>query len=169
MGEVGRIGATAVYITQSRDCLQVTAEVPLSEAWAAMVLKDKLAQTNGKPLELTVRTVTQKRTLDQNAYLWLLLERLAIALRSTAEEVYAEMLDRYGVHAYISAATEAGEVIKATFAKAKYIRPVRDGAGKEGAVYKVTLGSSKYDTAQFTRLLDGVIAECKELGIKTEV
>lgn len=168
MGEVGKVAAKAVYITQGHDCIQLSAEVPLSEAWAVMVLRDKLAAVKDKPLELTIKTTSRKRTLDQNAYLWLLMERLAIALRSTAEEVYAEMLDRYGVHAYISAANEAADVVKATFAKAKYIRPVRDGAGKEGAVYKVTLGSSKYDTEQFTRLLDGVIAECKELGIKTE-
>ena len=47
-------------------------------------------------LRLTVRRWKERRSLDANGYMWVLLTQMALALGSTKEEVYEEMLDRYG-------------------------------------------------------------------------
>ena len=39
--------------------------------------------------------------------------------------------------------------------------------GKELVFYKIFRGSSTYDTKEMSILIDGIVTECKELGIET--
>lgn len=165
MSELGRCRVQHIGLNTMR-CLQFIVDMPLSEAFAARSIMDKCQ--GDKELEISIRTVAKKRSLDQNAYLWLLLERLAVALRSTAEEIYEKMLDRYGLHVYINAPEGAEQTIYNTLKQAKMVKTV-ERSGEKSVVYKAIIGSSHYDTAQMTRLLDGVIDECKGLGIQTEI
>lgn len=169
MVELGRCQVQHIGLNTMR-CLQFIVDMPLSEAFAARSLMDKCqgAEQDGREIEIVVRTVVKKRSLDQNAYMWLLLERLAVALRSTAEEIYEKMLDRYGLHVYINAPDGAEQTIFNTLKQAKMVKTV-ERSGEKSVIYKAIIGSSHYDTAQMTRLLDGVIDECKALGIQTEI
>lgn len=167
MGEIGRVSIESMALDTIR-CLRLIVNIPMREALDAGTMMDayKQARESGKDMELLVRSKPRKRTLDQNAYMWLLLERLAVALRSTAEEVYEQMLDRYGLHVYIKAPPGSEETIRRTVRQAKTVQTMERGGG--AVVYKAIIGSSHYDTVQMARLLDGIIDECKLLGIKTE-
>ena len=120
----------------------------------------------GKQLDVEIKVHRNRRSLNANAYLWVMLQKLAEAMRTSKDELYLLMLDRYGIFTHIIVKPEAVERVKAEW------RLVRElGKGKIGNVEGVQLqcyfGSSSYDTKEMSVLIDGVVSECKELGIET--
>jgi predicted house-cleaning noncanonical NTP pyrophosphatase (MazG superfamily) len=120
---------------------------------------------NGKKLIVEVKQHREKRSLDANGYLWVLLQQIAEAVKSSKDEIYLQMLERYGVFTHIVVQKKVVERIK------KEWRTVRDLGeitvnGKTGIQLQCYFGSSTYDTKEFSVLLDGVISEAKELGIE---
>lgn len=118
-------------------------------------------------LRVTIRRWKEKRSLEANNYLWILLTKMALILHSTKEEVYEQMLDRYGV-AYTD--EDGGHVVvgvnkSVDLKRAGHWKHYKDD---EACAYWYLLkGSSEYDTAEMSDFLDRIIEECKELGIET--
>ena len=107
----------------------------------------------------------KKRSLDANAYFWVLVGKIADKLRASKDEIYFEMLKKYGQS--ITVTVRAGlDLSRAGF---KYYELFKDGisAGKPFEAYRVFIGSSQYDTREMSVLIDGVVQEAKELGIET--
>ena len=126
----------------------------------------KSAVEQGKQLDVEVKPYRKRRSLNANAYMWALLQKLAEALLTSKDEIYIEMLGRYGVFTHIIVQPEAVERIKQEW------RLVRElGKGKigntEGVQLQCYYGSSGYTTKEMSVLLEGVISECKEAGIET--
>lgn len=48
-------------------------------------------------LSITAVKKQQKRSLNANAYAWVLMTKIAAVLKTSKEEVYEEMIRRYGV------------------------------------------------------------------------
>ena len=105
-----------------------------------------------------------KRSLDANAYLWVLITKLADVLRSSKDEVYLLMLERYGQREVF--AVRADIDVTGYF---KYYMEMGTSMinGKEITHYVVFKGSSEYDSHEMAVLIDGVVSECKELDIET--
>lgn len=105
-----------------------------------------------------------KRSLDANAYLWVLVSRIADVLRANKDEIYLEMLKRYGQRQMVSVRSDVD--VRGYF---KYFEEVATSTlnGKEFTHYYVFRGSSDYDTREMSVLIDGVISECKDLDIET--
>lgn len=118
-------------------------------------------------LRVTVRRWKERRSLDANGYLWVLLTKMALCLNTSKEEVYEEMLNRYGVP---FTDEDGGHVVVCVN---KSINLKRAGHWKhykddEACSYWYLLkGTSEYDTAEMSAFLDRVIDECKEMGIET--
>ena len=118
-------------------------------------------------LRLTVRRWREKRSLDSNSYMWLLLTQMALKLNSTKEEVYEEMLNRYGVEfrdddgGLVAVGVKKGLDLK----KAGHWKHYKDDGSI--AYWYLLKGTSEYDTAEMSAFLDRVIEEAKELGIDT--
>ena len=107
----------------------------------------------------------KKRSLDANAYFWVLVGKIADKLRASKDEIYFEMLKKYGQS--ITVTVRAGlDLSRAGF---KYYELFKDGisAGKPFEAYRVFIGSSQYDTREMSVLIDGVVQEANELGIET--
>lgn len=123
-------------------------------------------------LTVTAKKYRKKRSLDANAYSWVLLDKMAKALSSTSEEVYEEMLRRYGYPLYdedekpVIISLKAGIDISALDIHLKLIGEghVQDKLFKH---YKVIRGQSTYDTKEMSTFIDGIVSEAKELGIET--
>lgn len=121
-------------------------------------------------LTLKLTQYKPKRSLNANAYLWVLMDKLASMFESTSEEVYEEMLQKYGTLALDDDGMPYTLTVKASVDMSKidghfkFYKESSDGKWKS---YFVILGSSQYNSAEMTRLLDGVISECKEVGIET--
>lgn len=111
-----------------------------------------------------VRERKPRRSLTQNAYYWALNAKLADKLRMPRDEVHFLMLKRY-------APCEVFTVLKKVPLQDyfKYAEVFRDGVlnGKEYNHVKIYKGSSHMDSAEFSRLLEGVRDECEAQGIPT--
>lgn len=127
---------------------------------------------SGAKLTVTAKKYRKKRSLDANAYSWVLLDKMAKALGSTSEEIYEEMLRRYGYPLYdedekpVIISLKAGTDISALDIHLKLIGEghVQDKLFKH---YKVIRGQSTYDTKEMSTFIDGIVSEAKELGIET--
>jgi len=122
--------------------------------------------TNGKQLDVEIKVHRNRRSLDSNAYLWVLLEKLATALHTTKDELYLLILERYGVFTHMIVKEVAAERIMREWRTVRNLGPVTVG-GTKGVQLQCYFGSSTYDTAEMSRLIDGVASECRELSIET--
>lgn len=104
-----------------------------------------------------VKPKRRRRSLTQNAYYWTMVNKLARAVGVSDYEVHKDMLRNYGV-------CEPME-IRATVPLDQYFTyfdVVSEGAYNLVKVYK---RSSKMDSAEFSRLIDGLRQECEQQGI----
>lgn len=115
-----------------------------------------------KEYAIKVSRKQKRRSLDANAMLWACLADIAQVLRADKWEVYLKMLKRYGTYTYITAKPHAVEKIKKVWRECEEVGTDPNGDVEMLCYY----GSSTYDTQEFSVLLDGVISEMKELGIK---
>jgi len=111
-----------------------------------------------------IKPYRQKRSLNANAYAWVLINEMANRLRTSKDEVYQEMLKRYGQSRVISVLSE---IDISRFVK--YYEEIGKGhvEGKEFTHYRCFIGSSEYDSREMAILIDGIVDEAKELGIDT--
>jgi hypothetical protein len=85
---------------------------------------------------------------------------IADALRADKNDVYIEMLKRYGQSAVVAVREDIKPV---GFFKYFEILTTRNGYNH----IKVYKGSSEYDSREMAVLIDGIISEAKEMGIET--
>lgn len=128
-------------------------------------LFDKLRD---KVLSIEVKEYRKKRSLDANAYCWVLCTKIAGVLKTSKDEVYEDMIQRYAPFdkdedGYITVTMLARIPVERLGGHWRLIR--HEGAFKS---YMRLTGSSEMDTKQMAWFLDGVISEAKELGIETE-
>ena len=114
--------------------------------------------------EYEVKEYRRKRSLTANGYYHALLHDLASALRTTADELHPQLIMRYSVvdedlppitiKAWADATRLPGywKLVKSDGTWNAYIR---------------IKGSSEMNSKEFSRLLDGLIEECKEVGVET--
>ena len=118
-------------------------------------------------LSIEAKKYRKKRSTDANAYLWVLCTAIAEVAESSKEEVYEEMLRKYGVvykddDGYITV-TVKKEVDMSKIA-GHWLFYKDNG---KFASYLMIKGTSEYDTAEMAKFLDMVVQEAKELGIET--
>jgi hypothetical protein len=111
-----------------------------------------------------VKQHREKRSLNANAYAWVLIGKIADAIRSSKDEVYLMMLKRYGQRTVVSVRSDINVI-----GYFKYYEAFASGyvGDTEFTHYYVYKGSSDYDSAEMASLIDGIISEAKELGIET--
>ncbi len=118
--------------------------------------------------DFEIKPVKKKRSLDSNAYLWILCDQIAQVIHSTKEEVYR------------MAITEVGKFIEMSFTSKKdmddFIRWWQEkGIGwivemvdTELMIVRAYIGSSRYTTQEMNVLIDNVVESARELGISTK-
>lgn len=113
----------------------------------------------------------EKRSLNANNYAWALMEKMAQVLKSSKDEIYELMLQRYGT----LYRDEEGDLIviptdkelKSTSKLHLKFIGQKIVNGKLLNLYAVIKGSSEYDTKEMAVFIDGIVSECKELEIET--
>lgn len=140
---------------------------------AAQKLKDS------PKISIKLSEYRAKRSLDANAYYWLLIGKLAKALNISTTYCHNVMLRRYGVlelfddkpvYLMIQDTDEAAR--KADEAEKYHIKPtshVRSGTdGKMYRTYMMLKGSHDYDASEMAALIAGIRDECSNVGIPVE-
>ena len=112
----------------------------------------------------TIKEYKEKRSLSQNAYAWKLITEIGNQIHKSKEEVYIEMLEDYGQSEIVSILSEVSPV-----GYFKYFKEIGTGTinNKEFTHYKIFKGSSEFDSKEMSIFIDGIIQECKQLGIET--
>lgn len=108
----------------------------------------------------------EKRSLDANAYLWVLLQKLAEVLLTDKWSVYLRMLKRYGQFTYIVVKPHAVDGVKKQWRECEEVGEINVN-GEIAVQMLCYYGSSTYDTREMSVLIDGVVSECNDLGIET--
>lgn len=123
--------------------------------------------------QIVVKEHKKKRSLDANAYAWVLISKLADAMTGEAQgdvayskdDVYRMMLKSYGQGGIVKVPHKDIEHFKRAW---KY-NEEHEALFDERAVYfKFWVGSSNYNTHEMSLFINGIVAECKEQGIETE-
>ena len=117
-------------------------------------------------LSCEIKKWRNKRSLDANAYFWLLTGKIAEVLKTDKDSVYLDLLDQYGVFRHYIGRPEAVEMMKKQYRLVKELGEVTVN-GQTGIQFQCFFGSSSYDTGEMSRLVDGAIQVAESLGIPT--
>lgn len=110
-----------------------------------------------------------KRSLNANAYCWVLMNKIADAIKSTKEEVYREYIKNKGIFRLITMNKEATDTFIRVWQE-KGLGWICDTSESkyEGMIDVVAYyGTSSYNTKQMANFIDYVVDEAKNLGIET--
>jgi hypothetical protein len=116
-------------------------------------------------LSIEIKEYRAKRSLNSNAYAWLLIGKIADVIRAGKDEIYFKMLKRYGQSELISVLSHIP-----IEHYVKYYEEAGESTlnGKLFTHYRVYKGSSDFDSREMSIFIDGVVGEAKDLGIQTE-
>lgn len=118
--------------------------------------------------KLSIKAVKHrnKRSLDANAYCWVMLQKIAEVLHQDKWNIYLEMLGKYGVFTHIIVKPNVVDKVKEEWRTVKELGEVNVN-GVTGIQLQCYFGSSTYNTKEMSVLIDGIVYEAKELGIET--
>ena len=126
-----------------------------------------LDEIRGKELAITAKKYRNKRSLDSNAYAWVLIQKIAEAIHSDKQTVYLDMLKQYSrAFEHIIVRPEAVEAVTSVYATSVDLGEVNLN-GQPGRQLQIYFGSSTFDTKEMSVFIDGIVETCKELGIET--
>lgn len=129
-------------------------------------------------LEVEIKKYRKKRSLDANAYYWLLIGKLSDKIGQSNPWVHNYMLREYGQieiidgkAVYIAIPDTEAAYNMAYEAQEYHIKPTSEASlGDDGIMYRTYMmlrGSRSYDTKEMSKLIDGLVRECGKLGIET--
>ena len=121
-------------------------------------------------LSIEVKPYREKRSLDANAYFFVLADKLA-------EKLHVSKIDIYR-----NAVREIGGVSEIVCVRNEAVERLCDGWRQNGIAWQTETfpskipgctnvilyyGSSTYDTAQMSRLIENIVQDCQAVGIET--
>lgn len=113
-------------------------------------------------LTIAAKKQRAKRSLDANAYFWLLCDRMAKRLNSDKWTIYLLQLSKYGVFADLAVDPEAVPLLKSKF---RYVETL--AASDEVMRVRCYFGSSTYNTQEMSDLINGTVSDANGLGVDT--
>jgi hypothetical protein len=136
-------------------------------------IKQTLARLNStKQYEVEIKQSRKRRSLNANAYFWTLVGKLSAKVGIPPDEIYRNLIPEVGDNYQIIPIEEDSvEEFCRLWCEDHIGRIAEDfGACRNTPGYRyvrVYKGSSDYDTAQMSRLIQLAVDECREFGIET--
>ena len=125
-------------------------------------------------LDIKAEKHSKKRSLDANAYFHVLVGKIAEALTISKAHAKNIVISKYG---QVQLLPDGEAMIYKSNAPVEYMReletlhsiPVKfsEENGKEVVFYKIYRGSHTYNSQEMNVLIQGTVADAKELGIET--
>lgn len=148
---------------------QLIIDVPPDQRGAVMKF---IRSKKDKRYKLCIQEYRQKRSLDANAYAWVLIGKLADVMHMTPNEVYrTAIINIGGNYEVVPIKADAVPKFKEVWERNGIGWPAFElGPSKiKGYVnMMVYYGSSTYDSRQMAALIDNLCQDCKALGIETK-
>lgn len=121
--------------------------------------------------DLEVKEHKKKRSLDANAYAWVLINKIAYTLRITPKEIYRQAIQNVsGNYEVIPVRAEAADKFKQIWEEQGLGWPcVKMGNSKiDGYInFRAYYGSSTFSVQQMQVFIDNLVQDCKALDIET--
>lgn len=139
-----------------------------NEKQSVMACYNELA--NEEKLAIKVSKYREKRSNDANAYCWVLIGKLAEKLNIPRDEIYRDSIKQIGGnYDVVCVLDDAVDKLCRGWAKNGVGWQTDTMPSKIVGCTNVMLyyGSSTYDTAQMSRLINIVVDACREQGIET--
>lgn len=144
----------------------------LSGKWEITFITDEnitgyIDKIKDRLLRIAAKQYREKRSLDSNAYAWVLMQKIAEAVHSDKWSVYLLMLEKYSrAFTHIIVRPDVVDRVKEEW------RTVRDLGeiavnGQTGIQLQCYFGSSTFDTKEMSVFIDGLVEECRQLEIET--
>ena len=127
-------------------------------------------ELTGQPVNLKVTKQKKKRSLDSNAYFWILVDKLSQRLNLPKEDIYRNAIRNIGgVSEVVCVRNEAVEKLCYGWQKNGIGWQTDTMPSKIAGCTNVVLyyGSSTYNQEQMTSLIDNIVQDCKAVGIET--
>ena len=126
--------------------------------------------TPGKMYDGEIKQHREKRSLDSNAYAWVLIDRLSEKTGVPKSLIYRSYIREIGGNSEtVCVQDEAAEKLRRGWEHNGLGWLTESTRSKIPGCTNVILyyGSSTYDTAQMSRLIDLIVQDCREQGIET--
>lgn len=150
--------------------IKLTALVEGDRAAIAELVVAANEDPDEKPWEIELRKVKRRRSLDANAYAWVLIDKLAARLRTSKEDVYRNVIREIpGVSDIVCCKAKASKALMENWQSRGIGWQAEEMPSKLAGCVNVVLyyGSSVYDKQQMTALIDELVRECREQRIET--
>ena len=122
--------------------------------------------------DLEVKEHRKKRSLDANAYAWVLINKLADALRITPIEIYRQAIQNVsGNYEILPVKAEAAEHFKQVWEAQGLGWPCVDMGKSKIEGYRnlrAYYGSSTFSVQQMQVLIDNLVQDCRALDIEVK-
>lgn len=131
---------------------------------------ENLEQIKDEVLEIRVIKKHDKRSLDANAYMWVMLGELQEVLQVPKEDIYRDLIKKIGSYEVLPIRIDAVEKFQSVWQNKGLGWITETIPSKlEGYINVIAYyGSSCYDKKEMARLIDAVIQECHQLKIPTK-
>jgi len=132
---------------------------------AAPAILNRVVRLLHKDLSVEIKETRERRSLEQNAKAWALMGEMAHILGANKDDIYLEMLRRYGQSVIVT--TKKDIPLDRVF---KYYEKLKDGLsnGREFTAWRVFIGSSQYSDIEMQHFISNIECEAKELGIDVD-
>lgn len=125
-------------------------------------------------LDVEIKKHREKRSLDANAYYWLLVGKIGNITGDSKNQIHNIMLNRYGELDRMPDGSLIPYCIRDDIDYLEFpyphLKPTQKTLSKGDNLYRwfyQIKGSSEYDTKEMSHLIGGLISECRGMGIET--
>jgi hypothetical protein len=118
-------------------------------------------------LKAEITRIKDKKTLQQNRYMWELIHQIAQKQNQDEMEVYCQALQEANAkYTWLEGLPEIKEKLLQVY-RAVQITRYEERFGKQFAIFKCYEGTSKYDKKEMMDLLEIIVGWAEELDIPT--
>lgn len=122
--------------------------------------------------DIEVKEHRKKRSLDANAYAWVLINKLADTMRIPPTEIYRQAIQNVGGnYEILPVKEEAAEHFKQVWEAQGLGWPCVDMGKSKVSGYRnlrAYYGSSTYTTTQMAQLIESLLQDCRSLDIEVK-
>lgn len=154
-------------IQQYRSGARISFAIPSDQLLHAKLLADELREGE---ISLECKKWRNRRSLDANAYMWTLVDKIAQKTRQKPVDVYRHAIKEIpGNSTLVCVQDKAKDVLQQQWQAKGLGWQTEELPSKIEGCTNIMLyyGSSVYNTTQMSLLIDSIVEEAKELGIET--
>lgn len=131
---------------------------------------NQVEELKGLKLNVELNKWKKKRSLDANAYLWVLIRELSKQTGVEPKEIYRDAISYLNTYDVIPIKNEAVERFIKNWNQNGdgWICEKFDSKLKGFTNIRAYYGSSVFDSKEMSQLIEIIVNECKELGIETK-